>query len=200
MHDKNLEEIHDNNAVPALLLDGVISIDEVLQGIRLGQYTSRWLVEQMFGLAQIRPMKGKNRQCSLAESSFDTPQALAAMRCLEKLIESPVSREGLVNYIWKSVGCRHSGWVEKIAAKLSYNAVLALSLGKPQGPPFIQGLNLPSKALMNRIGCIPDQAMVAYATQHACFISLYHLTHNKAVLAAASSVDRDKILAGDLGL
>lgn len=105
MHDKNLEELHDKNAIPALLLEGVVPLSEVLQSIQLGEYTGRWMVEQVFALAQIKPDVLRAGDHASRESAFDTPKAVAAMHCLEALISCPFTRNSLVNYIWKSVGC-----------------------------------------------------------------------------------------------
>lgn len=200
MHDKNLEELHDINAIPALLLEGVVPLSEVLQSIQLGEYTGRWMVEQVFAIAQIKPEVVVEGGHSTERSPFDTPQAVAAMHCLEALISCPFTRSSLVNYIWKSVGCRHQEWLTKAVSRLSPEAAILLALGKPEGDRISKHLQEPSKALMGHISGISDHDMVDFAHHHACFSTLYDLTGNKAVLKAASPADRDKIMAGDLGL
>lgn len=200
MHDKNLEELHDKNAIPALLLEGVVPLSEVLQSIQLGEYTGRWIVEQVFALARIKPDALSAAGNTTERSDFDTPQAVAAMHCLEALISCPFTRNSLVNYIWKSVGCRHQEWLTKAVSRLSPEAAIFLALGKPEGNRISKHLQEPSNALMSHISGISDHDMVDFAHDHACFSILYDLTGNKAVLKAASQVDRDKIMAGDLGL
>lgn len=200
MHDKNLEELHDKNAIPALLLNGVVPLSEVLQSIQLGEYTGRWMVEQVFALAQIRPDVLRAGGRNTRESAFDTPKAVAALHCLEALISCPLTRNSLVNYIWKTVGCRHQDWLTKAVSRLSPEAAILLALGKPEGDRISKHLQESSKALMGHISGISDHDMVDFAHHHACFSTLYDLTGNKAVLKAASPADRDKIMASDLGL
>lgn len=200
MSDKDLEAIHDKNALPGLILEGVVSIDEVVQGIALGDYTGRWVIEQVFARAGLKPTATSEGAFCAQASTFDTPQAMAAMHCLEALIQSPVSRKGLVSYIWKSVACRHQVWLTMIASRLSSEAVLLLALCKPEASAYRKGILTPSRALLGRISSIPDQEMVDFAHQYACFKSLYELTKSKAVLEAALPSERDKIIAGDLGL
>ena len=200
MRDKNLEELHDKNAIPSLLLEGLVPMGEVLQSIRLGEYTCRWIAEQILDLAGIKPETCPSRGVGIRESAFDTPKAVAAMHCLDLLIESPSTREGMINYIWKSVGCRHQDWLTIAAEKLSANTAILLALGKPEGSIFAEDLRNPNLVLMGRISSMPDHQMVDFANHHACFTSLYDLTRNRAVLQAAEPSDRDKIMAVDLGL
>lgn len=200
MNDHILAERLDMQALPGLLLDSMVDVSEAIKAIRLGEFTSCWLAEQLFYQAGVSPGRFRQSELDKDESFFDTPKALAALHCFEAMIESGACQEGLVSYLWKSMGVRNQAWLSALLEKLSWNAALILLLTRPNGTVFHRNHSTSSDSLLCRLEAIPDEVIISFAQENGCYSQLYHLTHNKSLLQAAGSADRDSVMLTDLGL
>lgn len=191
---------YERGALPGLILDGLMPIEEVARSILGGEFNVHWLLGNLFKTARISPSAKGRMEATMTESAFDEPQAMAACHCLEALLGYDHIRQQVVEFILQGLSRRQGPWLRELLQRLSWDAKLDLLTSLPSGnnPPFAS--RLLSSALLDLMGDLQEEPLVLYADGHQCLVQLYRLTRHPSLLVHATASERDQIFAVDIGL
>lgn len=190
----------ERSALPGLILDGLMPLDEVIRSIRLGEFSTHWLMGEIFKTARICPSSTEGEAGSGGESTFDKPQALAAFQFIEALLASDEVRPEVVAYILKALSRHQRLWLKEVLQRLSWEARFNLLTSLPLSNGRLSVSCPWTPTLLEMMGDIQEEPLVLYAHGHRCLVKLYSLTRHPALLSHATASERDLILAFDMGL